>query len=479
MYEKSVFNRGLLITSVPAKEIERKLFGKKFFENIQGWGKTYFGPYSVWVSPNLNYETVRDKTYGVAVAGLCLNPFDGSNDNKIIAEKLYESLKKGLPEFLNYVDQLSGSFIILSRINEVVSCIQDAAATKPFFFYKDFGGLISACTHSKILAEIHGLDTSAEAKTTLADQEYKRDPSRYLPGNITPFSKLNPLYANNQLVLNTAISHRFFPREILKSNEDLEFLAKKAASLMVNQAKLIHERKRPIYIALTAGRDSRVSASSFYGLDNTTYFTFHNARTGHLTQDVITAQHLSRLSKVDLKIFDLENYKDKKFNSSFVTHSPMGIWESAALCYLTELPENSIHIRSTVSEIGRNFYKNRLNKDITPINLASIYTKTGFSSSSTAIAAMTDFITGANFNSEAFFNYEMHDLFYWEHRNSKWQNTLCQEAEMATDVFIPFNNRELIKLLLKAPSPARISAKIHERIPELLAKPFIGVPYAS
>jgi hypothetical protein len=80
------------------------------------------------------------------------------------------------------------------------------------------------------------------------------------------------------------------------------------------------------------------------------------------------------------------------------------------------------------------------------------------------VATFQDFIDLTEFRVSKFFNYNFYDMFYWEHRLPKWQNILCTEAEMATDVFIPFSNRNLLKLFLSVPNHHRQRADIHMAI---------------
>jgi hypothetical protein len=125
------------------------------------------------------------------------------------------------------------------------------------------------------------------------------------------------------------------------------------------------------------------------------------------------------------------------------------------------------------------FYRSRTENLISPVALAKTYTNTEFGKSDLVAQAMAAFIKQSDFKNENFFNYNFYDMFYWEHRNSKWQNILCQEAEMATDVFIPFNNRKLIQLFLAVPESDRIAAKLHIEATNELCPKFSAVPYIS
>jgi hypothetical protein len=309
--------------------------------------------------------------------------------------------------------------------------------------------------------------------------DYKKDPSRYLPGDVTPFLEVKMLSANTALSINDGSVHRFFPRAPLSERGLSDGLIDEVANIFLRQAELVAGLGRPIRVATTAGRDSRVSVASFSGFKNVELFSFHIASTGTLTEDVQVARSLSRLTDTELSVYDLGCYRSNEFSTAFSVSNPIGIWPTATLCYIEEFPENSIHVRSTVSEIGRVFYGRTDQSTLTARQLAAVYTGTAFGSDLVAVNAIDAFMRQCNFDRNVFFNYDPLDLFYWEHRNTKWQSLLCQEAEMATDVFIPFNNRSLIKLFLSLPFDQRRSAILHREITISMLPQLRDVPYIS
>jgi len=446
---------------------------------LQGWKQTFFGPAELWIDPRLNYATQRDNNHGVGVMGLCLNPFDGKNDNQSISEKLYSALKESEVAFFDYVDELSGSFIIMYRIGAKVKLLQDCAAAKAVYYSSSsrFGTIASS--HANLISIPLGLTPDSRAERVYQNKTYAKDPSRYLPGMISHFEGLYALTANTALDLQTAKPKRFFPREKLAPQKLTTKLVRNVSKIMRNQAKLLAARGRPMMVATTAGRDSRVSFSSLARYEHTRFFSFHISQSGHLSEDVKVAQSLvSKIGK-ELEVYDLPNYNDPKFRKTFSMTSPRGIWIAAAQCYIDEFPSDAIHVRSTVSEIGRMFYGRRSAKTVTAQTLARTFTVTNFGLDPMVIDAMQEYIDRTSFSEKYFYNYDFYDMFYWEHRNSKWQNILCLEAEMASDVFIPFNNRRLMMLFLGLPEKERKAASLHVAITREMCPEIADVPYIS
>lgn len=477
-FKENAVARGFLVFPT-SRETAERFSGGPFAPVLQDWQKTFFGPYQVWSDSRLNYATARDERHGVAVLGLCLNPFDGAAGNGKIAENLYAALTSGEGAFLDYVDQLSGSFVILYRVNAQVRILQDCAATKPVYYFCDADRGTVAASHAGLIGQTFWMERDPRIARIFGDEAYKKDPSRYLPGDITPFVGLKGLTANTVLLMESGKARRFFPREPLAARGVDDALVEEISGVFLRQAEMLAATGRPLRVAATAGRDSRVSVAAFARFDTAKLFSFHFPRTGRLSEDVETSRTLAHLTGQELEIYDLSQYSDAAFNPAFKMTSPVGIWASAALCYIQEFPQNAIHIRSTVSEIGRMFYSRRTASQVSPEALARAYTVTDFWDSGLVVQAMAGFIKQAEFQEDRFFNYSLYDMFYWEHRNSKWQNILCQEAEMATDVFIPYNNRRLICLFLAVPESDRKAARLHVEVAKRLEPAFAGVPYIS
>jgi hypothetical protein len=71
------------------------------------------------------------------------------------------------------------------------------------------------------------------------------------------------------------------------------------------------------------------------------------------------------------------------------------------------------------------------------------------------------------------FNYDMFELFYWEHRMGSWQSLQIMDLDVAQDTFILYNNRHILRKMLSVPLEDRLWNRIHleiirSRWPELL-----------
>lgn len=477
-FENFVFKRAFFLSTENIEFLRDKLSLTKFASHFEALDNINFFDARIWFDSSLRFEAVMEGDYGVAIFGLVVNPFSGMKSSGEIAKHLLGKLLNSKALFLDSVDELSGSFLILYKTLSGMFLLQDAVATKPIYYFKSNSNKITVSSHSKLVSEIYHLEVDDRVNIVRTNLEYAKDPSKYLPALITPFKGLLPLTANTELSIQDATVSRFFPREALVMRDFDDILVDDIAAIFKSQAKLIADLERPIMLAATGGKDSRTSAAFFDRSKHLKYFSFSMPSSGHLVDDVLIAKKLSVKKCIPISTFSLENYANSNFDSVFEYRSPLGVWPAAALCYLNEFPDNAIHIRSTVSEVGRCFYPVDSNgSDVSPEVLASTYTLTNFKSNPMLISAMDDFINKVSFRRVNFFNYNMFDFFYWEHRNSKWQNILCHEAEMASDVFIPFNNRKLLKLFLSVPFAVRRSAAVHLALISKYGPEFDGIEY--
>ena len=130
-----------------------------------------------------------------------------------------------------------------------------------------------------------------------------------------------------------------------------------------------------------------------------------------------------------------------------------------------------VEIKSWVSEIARaNYYKKfgkkKMPKRLTPRQMTTMYK---LFLTERELVRETDKIFEDFIRLTKFHNipegYDESDLYLWEFRYSAWGGlSITTEQQYSNEIFIPYNNRKLLDLFLKAPLVERISDKLHERI---------------
>ena len=97
----------------------------------------------------------------------------------------------------------------------------------------------------------------------------------------------------------------------------------------------------------------------------------------------------------------------------------------------------------------------------TPELLAATFTR---ASNPAVLQAMDDYMAYTHFYAEAFTNIHWCDLFYWEHRLTKWGGRFLQEVDLTGFAISPYNSRRVIETLLSVPYAARAAKTVQLRL---------------
>ena len=143
--------------------------------------------------------------------------------------------------------------------------------------------------------------------------------------------------------------------------------------------------------------------------------------------------------------------------------------------YADTFPQDRIHVRSNLAEIGRVYYK-RYSHELNAKELARLYTKTDFHKNEDVIKLFEEFMDVTGFEKKNLYNFEYHDLFYWEHRMALWHSWLLLEGDMSHETFILFNNRKLLENILEIPKEIREKSKLFIRIIKKIAPSALKYP---
>ena len=116
-------------------------------------------------------------------------------------------------------------------------------------------------------------------------------------------------------------------------------------------------------------------------------------------------------------------------------------------------------------ETGTAGYKrnqSRRSSKPTPELLAATFTR---SSNPAVLQAMDDYMAYTHFHADAFTNIHWCDLFYWEHRLTKWGGggRFLQGMDLTGFAISPYNSRRIIETMLSVPYAARAAKAVQLR----------------
>lgn len=470
-YEHLLYKRGFLFTDKKDMKFKDSMTTRVF----KKWSHITFNKYDVYIEPALPHAYYESDKMKVLVMGLVLNPFSSENDIKNIAVSLAD--KHNDSSFLDYLDELSGRFTIITDDGNATKVYGDAAGTRTLY-YDTEGEFHIISSHSTLIADLMGYRVSETSQSVLTNKKFTG--RKYLPGLMTPFDEIRPITPNTRYVVEKRKIERFFPREELETT-DFKDTVDKVTEVLKNQASLINEIYKTS-TSLTAGLDSRLT----FAIQNATqnngdYFTHISQRIPEAFQeDVNVGRKLANIYDKKHTIYEYTNddtvdgfkeFKSVWFKNVGMHRGSVHLFKE----YADNYPSNRLHIRSNIAEVVRVYYKKRTG-EVNAEKLANLYTTSPFKDDQLVLDNFNEFINTTNFKQEKFYNYNFADLFYWEHRMGMWHSWLVNESDVAYETFVPFNNRKLLKMMLSIPEEERISDELFIEIINNVNPKLMNIP---
>ncbi len=431
------------------------------------WLKSKIDDYYFYYDPNLEFTGLSIDGNHIVLLGTVINPVNVLNDYKKTAEILLQKYIKSSSDFFDYLDLLSGRFVLFLKSGNNCFVLQDATGIKTCFYHRLDDILLSS--HVQLIAEIKNYEIRGRMLDFINSGDFKKQ-SRYFPGFLTQYDEIFMLSPNTLIDLATRKIKRFFPRENLQKGSITNVLVDDLSDLFSRQIQLLN-KKNKLIVSLTGGIDSRLTlASSRTEKDDIIYFTYvYNNDRGHL-KDLELAKQIAEKAGINHKILyinpdgtgkPLEGFSR---NSGFIRSENQGI---IARALYENLPGNRIHLKSTVSEIGEGFYIRHFPplpdfKITMPYIFSYFYRIQKLSGLNRD--AFKDFIDVTQFHNVVKYGYNYYDMFYWEHRNGCWQSLQIQDFDFCHDIFIIYNNRHILKKLLSVNIMERLECRLHYRI---------------
>jgi|GEM_PF-1721726 len=457
------------------------------------WTRREIAGYAILTHPDTDLHVlVSDRQEYWVLIGHAYDPWSGLHEETALLRELDAGFRRSEEDLFRVLDRLSGRFVIfLFRSDGTGLAVQDAVGLKNLYFAESSHGPCFA-SHSQLLADVLGLDRDPDIDRLVGSYFYGIG-IRHLPGLRTPFRGMRMLSANTLLRLPELKVERFFPRGPHPESEDIEATAKMIGDVFARSFDLLSQKKK-LAVSLSMGTDSRVTlAASRAHRDGIHYFSYISDAAEEV--DAVGAARLSELLGIEHTIYrvpvesmgaisgtELSAIIDD--NGAHVRQPKPS--ERAKLHYLVEhLPKGLLEVKSHVSEIGRAFYCKKMGVEslprlLSPRDMSNLYKRNLFDRELLRFTdrAFAEFIEVTGFGRD-FYNYEQHDMFYWEHRMSAWGSLANQDHDILHDMTVIFDNRDVLKWLLSPPRKDRIADRLHHEIIRYLWPEVLQVPLSQ
>ena len=447
---------------------------------------------SFWIRHDPRLPTRQVGPHAV-LFGYFYNPWSGEGADAA-ADRLGSYLPSGRPPdsrdeaLWKLLDEAGGRFVLVSLEPGHRWAVSDAVSLQPMY-YTGSGDQWVASSHSNLLGEIGGLPINPWVDELVRSRFYSIG-VRHLPGLVTPFSGMHRLAANHWLNIDSGCQNRFFPREPHGHADDWGALVGECAEALRTSVEVLCA-DHCVSASLSIGTDSRCTLAACRGVrDKVGFFSYY--ADPQEKRDAIGARKLCRRLRISHELYpiDVREYaenRDVEFErvlsrNTAGVRSPK-LSEVAKIKTLAErFPEGRLELKTHVSEVGRAFYCKKMStktppKYLTPRDMSNLYKKNLFDRKllrwmDMAFAEFRDFTCFG----QDFFDYEEHDMFYWEHRMPQWAALANQDHDIVHGMVSIFNNRRLLANFLKPSREERIGDELHKDViralwPEALALP--------
>jgi len=428
-------------------------------DQCSDWQSSSIGGYSFYFHPLTKWARYSDPQgdHWAVFIGQAVDLESGVTSMPELAKRTCEILSQQDEQAaVEYLAYLGGRFICAFGRQDEVTVIPDCHATIAAFWTEKDGKFV-ASSHSRLTALIAGCDQSAKSAGIMESALYTDAGGKYYPGVLTPFDSVLPLIANcllrNEKRQSTTRHSRFYPWEDVQPLGDTGVVLDAFARVLERHVELLTSLGRT-NISLTAGLDSR--AAAFAAVDQVqegsyayTYFRFEGA-VSETVQDLMGASDWARELGLPHRIIRLHPYDPAAdWVKMYVQSFPRGArFPALAQCYDENFSNEDISLVSTIAETGTAFYKLRESARPAPEVLAGKFSRSPIGKTEEMVEIFKEYVEYAEFTSERIHNLDWHDLFYWEHRNSKWASLWYSELDLSHRVFLPFNSRALIEIML-------------------------------
>lgn len=476
--QKYIFDKGFLITD----KVVGNLDVYPFYGN---WSVVNYKQHYFYIHKENHFYALETSEGYFFLIGHAYNPYTMEYDeNKILAE-ISEAYKKN--EQMVIVNQLTGVFIFGIITSEQLLFLLDASGMQ-YGCYGMFEGHYYVSSHMRLIGDLLGLKTSEYVERLCNYKWYRYMMGNYLPGDITCYSEMKRILPNTMAVQKNGEFNiaRFYPNKMLKycsTEAEYHQVIAEAASILKNTMVLIPEKwKRPA-ISLTGGIDSNTTFAAANGI-YTEYSAFSYVSISRESVDAEKAQEIAQRFHVDFKtyyvpeknedIIDFDAYKRiLQYNGGDI--GPVKDDDIRKKIYLIKNDVCDVEVKSWVSEtirayaykyFGRKKYPSRLK----PRDYTSLYKII----LNRQLVKETDrwfqeYLEQTDLHN-SMYNYDESDLFVWEMMHGGKCGLDIGVMKSCFDITIPYNNRNLLDLLLRVPLKYRLNDQHHLDMKKLMNK---------
>lgn len=435
------------------------LLSPKSCSELNYWGYKKIGEHYLYVHPDcLQVVSANNGKKGVLL-GHVLNPRKPELTSLDILENLLaQTDEHGIAEVLY---ELVGRFVLIVEDHHDFTFFNDACGLKSFFYtqYKNEFYAASQPLLLKLVAE--NINVNGERYNSYHKSDYvKGSKENWFPSGTSLYPSIYHLVANHYLKSDGLKQTRYWPVERLEISDYQE--AKEKFARLLKLTLETGSKKYKLGLGITSGFDSRILLSASKDVtEEMLYYTLQYRLLDETSNDLRIPLSLSKKLGFSHTLMDCRLPITEAFKNIYTENSDMAHlndWGHIAYGISQNFPEGTMSVKGSCSETGRCFfYKNGIHPAINSSeDIMDINPKwKGIPFIEKRIGQWYDEVKEPKNNK----GYNILDLFHWEVSTGSWQTQSQLEWDIVHDTFTPFNNRELLDLMLHIDTKYRSKPK--------------------
>lgn len=433
------------------------------------------------------YHLAKDNgSLELLVLGHIYNPF-----KKIIAEDAVQDLLNAYAIskefFYEVLAEQSGRFVIFIRNSGLVEVVADASASLPVNYYLApliENQKIALSSHSYYLKEILSLSSCAVVSALTKTRFYQLG-IRHCPADLTEVANIKRLTPNVALSYfeDELETHRIFPRRN-REEGDVNEVVSHVSQALSNAVDCLNKFEKPVFCALSGGVDSRITLAATVDYRHRfRFFTFSGD--GNASRDLHCTKELAKGLALKFDEIRLSTARpSQEFQNIYLRLQGETRAPNAQEAFSRQQHfgmHNSFEVRSSISEVSRNFIKRKFHVDrllLTADAMVPIYKRVPFSKKwhDLILQAFDAWMEASSFHDVERYGYDWLDFYYWEFRVGTWQSLVLQDADYYTNPTVLFNNRKMLELMLSVPEKYRQDDSLQKMIMSRLDSRVLQTP---
>ncbi len=443
--ENLKFRRQFLLTAKECKEINH-------------WNREQLGSYVIYAHPDCEFSVFEEGNgTKVVLVGYFFDPNLPNQDETKILQNI--SSADTLEEITELIYPLVGRFVLFIQSLETY-IFHDACGLKSVFFTVYDSGFYAA-SQPNLLKLVVPIEEGSNYRKYYESDYVKTHKEHYIPTGISLYESVQQLIPNHYINLNEGRQRRFWPTKELTTLE-LDSADRKITHILLETMRIAASRFS-LAVPLTAGLDSRILLSACKDIkDELKFYTLKYRKLDNKSADLRIPIQMAASHNLDYEVLDCVQEPDPEFLKIYSDNSDMAHIDDwgfiANGMYKTFNPKLTT-LKGNCIEIGRCVYfKNGKHPEKLTVTdlLDRQYYWDQLDFVVDGLKKWLDEISDENINK----GYQVWDLFYWEHRVGGWQSQSQLEWDIVQEAFTPFNNRELIDLMLRVDKEHRIKPEL-------------------